>query len=87
MKGHCAPTALTPAAGESYRMTANVLPLPTNPRAAVGINPQQRGYVVVYQGPTTKCPGCSHSNWQIGLATAECAFCATALPLILSRAA
>jgi hypothetical protein len=27
------------------------------------------------------CPGCGRSHWLIGRATAECAFCATALPL------
>lgn len=27
------------------------------------------------------CPGCGRSQWIIGRSTAECAFCATALPL------
>lgn len=28
------------------------------------------------------CPGCGEDQWLIGRMTAECAFCATALPLI-----
>jgi hypothetical protein len=87
MKGQPARTALTRLLENPNRMTGTVLSLPTNPRTTVGLNPHQRGYVVSYQGPSTKCPGCSHSNWHIGLSTAECAFCATALPLVLSRAA
>jgi hypothetical protein len=27
------------------------------------------------------CPGCSRTNWVIGRFSAECGFCATALPL------
>jgi hypothetical protein len=27
------------------------------------------------------CPGCGRAHWLIGRATAECAFCSTALPL------
>lgn len=27
------------------------------------------------------CPGCGHTQWYIGRISAECAFCATALPL------
>lgn len=29
------------------------------------------------------CPGCGRSHWHVGRATAECAFCATAMPLAL----
>ena len=32
-------------------------------------------------GETNHCPGCGRSQWIIGRATAECAFCSTALPL------
>ncbi|UZK66851.1 hypothetical protein [Sphingomonas sp. M1-B02] len=28
------------------------------------------------------CPSCGNSQWMIGRMTAECAFCATALPLV-----
>lgn len=27
------------------------------------------------------CPGCGKSHWIVGRLTAECAFCATALPI------
>jgi len=27
------------------------------------------------------CPGCGKSHWYVGRLTAECAFCATALPI------
>jgi hypothetical protein len=30
---------------------------------------------------TNYCPGCGRTHWMIGRATAECAFCGTALPL------
>lgn len=39
-----------------------------------------RGYVPLYRAGTC-CPGCGRSNWTIGRLSAECAFCATALPL------
>lgn len=32
-------------------------------------------------GAVNHCPGCSHTHWHVGRATAQCAFCATALPL------
>lgn len=44
--------------------------------------PEARGYHAVYrEAETNHCPGCGRSNWTIGRTTAECAFCATALPL------
>ena len=44
--------------------------------------PQERGYHVVYRDhEVNHCPGCSRSQWLIGRLMAECAFCATALPL------
>jgi hypothetical protein len=42
----------------------------------------ERGYHIVYRAEeTNRCPGCGHSHWYVGRAMAECAFCATALPL------
>ena len=42
----------------------------------------QRGYHIVYRDhETNHCPGCGRSHWHIGRMMAECAFCATALPL------
>jgi len=35
-------------------------------------------------GHATICPGCGQSHWHVGRHTAECAFCATALPLSTS---
>lgn len=32
-------------------------------------------------GETNHCPGCGQVQWYIGRITAECPFCATALPL------
>jgi hypothetical protein len=42
------------------------------------------GYQLAYDGPETRCPGCSRHNWYIGRSTAECAFCTTAIPLTRS---
>lgn len=44
--------------------------------------PSKRGYHLVYRPDVVNaCPGCGQSNWNIGRHSAECAFCATALPL------
>jgi len=44
--------------------------------------PTQRGYHAVYRENTVNhCPGCGRTHWHIGRVLAECAFCATALPL------
>ncbi len=41
-----------------------------------------RGFVPVYHTQdVNRCPGCGRSHWLIGRLLAECAFCATALPL------
>ena len=41
-----------------------------------------RGYHVVYRDQEVNhCPGCGRTHWIIGRISAECAFCATALPL------
>ena len=44
--------------------------------------PLERGYSVVYrEDETNHCPGCGRTHWYVGRLMAECAFCATALPL------
>lgn len=46
-------------------------------------DPARRGYHVVYrENEVNHCPGCGRSHWHIGRLSAECAFCATALPLV-----
>jgi hypothetical protein len=41
-----------------------------------------RGYHAVYrESEVNHCPGCGRTQWIIGRMSAECAFCATALPL------
>jgi hypothetical protein len=45
-------------------------------------NPAERGYHAIYrEHETNHCPGCGRTHWLIGRQLAECAFCATALPL------
>jgi hypothetical protein len=44
--------------------------------------PFERGYHAVYrEHEVNHCPGCGRTHWLIGRISAECAFCATALPL------
>jgi hypothetical protein len=44
--------------------------------------PFERGYHAVYrEHEVNHCPGCGRTQWIIGRVSAECAFCATALPL------
>ena len=44
--------------------------------------PDGRGYHAVYrEHEVNHCPGCGRTHWIIGRMSAECAFCATALPL------
>ena len=51
-------------------------------------NPANRGYHAVYrEHQVNHCPGCGRTHWLIGRNSAECAFCATALPLDYSLAA
>jgi hypothetical protein len=46
-------------------------------------DPVRRGYHVVYRPhERNHCPGCGRSHWIVGRLLAECAFCATALPLV-----
>ncbi len=48
-----------------------------------GISRAHTGYRVGYRPEQANhCPGCGRSHWVIGRLTAECAFCATALPLV-----
>lgn len=42
----------------------------------------ERGYHALYRPhETNRCPGCGRSHWHVGRLLAECAFCATALPI------
>jgi hypothetical protein len=55
---------------------AKVIPLPTM---------LSRAIVPLYHADTVNhCPACGHTHWHIGRLTAECAFCATAMPLAIS---
>ena len=46
-------------------------------------NPAARGYYAAYRPhEVNRCPGCGRSHWLVGRSLAECAFCATALPLL-----
>jgi hypothetical protein len=45
-------------------------------------DPAQRGYHVVYRpDQVNHCPGCGGRQWFIGRVSAECAYCAIAIPL------
>jgi len=45
-------------------------------------DPAARGYHAVYrEHEVNHCPGCGRTQWIVGRKSAECAFCATALPL------
>ena len=45
-------------------------------------DPAARGYFVVYrENQVNHCPSCGRSHWYVGRVSAECGFCATALPL------
>lgn len=44
-------------------------------------DPSSRGYLPLYrERELNHCPGCGRSQWIVGRTSAECAFCATALP-------
>ena len=46
------------------------------------VDPSARGHHVVYRlNESNRCPGCGRSQWHVGRATAECAFCGTAVAL------
>ena len=41
-----------------------------------------RGYFITYrEREVNHCPGCGRTHWYVGRISAECSFCATALPL------
>lgn len=45
-------------------------------------SPLLRGLRGLYRpDETNRCPGCARMHWIVGRFSAECAFCATALPL------
>lgn len=46
-------------------------------------DPRHRGYVIAFR-PTLDniCPGCGGRQWLVGRLSAECARCATALPIV-----
>jgi hypothetical protein len=45
-------------------------------------DPAARGYLVVYrEDQVNHCPSCGRTHWYVGRVSAECGFCATALPL------
>ena len=46
-------------------------------------DPTLRGYNILYrQDQVNHCPSCGRTHWYVGRVSAECAFCATALPLV-----
>jgi hypothetical protein len=50
----------------------------------LGFNPTARGYAIGYRtGEVNNCPGCGRCNWWVRTMTAECAFCSTAVPVLL----
>ena len=51
-------------------------------QTGVSNNIAQRGSGIVYrENHANHCPGCGRSQWYVGRVSAECGFCATALPL------
>lgn len=53
-----------------------------HPRARSRSFTPRSGYVPLYRADIENvCPCCGQRQWFIGRSTAECAFCATALPL------
>jgi len=47
-----------------------------------GLDLAYRGYCPVYrENAVNNCPGCGRTHWLVGRMSAECGFCATALPL------
>ena len=60
--------------------------LPTGPEGHAH-DPRSRGYCVVYhEDEVNHCPGCGRTQWYVGRVSAECGFCATALPLASATA-
>lgn len=51
-----------------------------------GLDLSSRGYQVLFRAnECNRCPGCGRAQWYVGRVTAECVFCATALPLAEAR--
>jgi len=67
-------------------MSSVVLVHPLPQSRALELQIAARGYHAVYRlGLGNHCPGCGRSNWWVGRSVAECAFCATALPIVTHR--
>jgi hypothetical protein len=48
----------------------------------------RRGHHIVYRSNAANhCPGCGRSQWYVGRISAECGYCATAVPLAEARLA
>jgi len=48
-----------------------------------GIRQAHTGYRIAYRpDEANHCPGCGKSHWIIGRTTAECGYCATAIPIV-----
>lgn len=69
--------------GSDYRgpigPLARALEVPRQP--AIAINRQRGTAQLFHDGETNRCPACGRSHWWMGRSTAECAFCAAAIPL------
>jgi hypothetical protein len=69
-------------AGRYLRKSRKEFPVLNSNVSRGQFDPNVRGYHAVYhEGEVNRCPGCGRSHWYIGRMLAECAFCATALPL------
>ena len=67
---------------QSHRKEPLMASVPTLGDLQMRHDPAGRGYHVVYrEHEVNHCPGCGRTQWLIGRVSAECAFCATALPL------
>ena len=55
--------------------------LPRSEYVVPGCRGALRGIPTYRAGSENRCPACARSHWLVGRATAECAFCGTALPL------
>ena len=67
---------------QGFRKERLMASVPTLSDLQMRHDPAGRGYHVVYrEHEVNHCPGCGRTQWLIGRVSAECAFCATALPL------
>jgi hypothetical protein len=74
------PPALSLVQTGERKVLVTTNPSPSELRRAY--DPTGRGYHAVYhEHQVNHCPGCGRTHWIIGRISAECAFCATALPL------